>query len=54
MRMRAFEINKPVPQLREPHALAILKPWVDVSNVGTLTLRSLESYLRAMHLGELA
>ena len=52
--MRAFEINKPVPQLREPHALAILKPWVDVSNVGTLTLRSLESYLRAMQLGEIA
>lgn len=54
MRLRAFELYEPVPQLKEPHALAVLKPWIDVSNVGTLTLSSLESYLKAMPLGEIA
>lgn len=54
MRLRAFELYEPVPRLNEPHALAVLKPWIDVSNVGTLTLSSLESYLKAVPLGEIA
>ncbi len=54
MRLRAFELREPVPQLNEPHALAVLKPWIDVSHVGTLTLSSLESYLKALPLGEIA
>jgi len=54
MRLRAFELYEPVPRLNEPHALAVLKPWIDVSNVGTLTLSRLESYLKAVPLGELA
>jgi len=54
MRLRAFELFEPVPQLNEPHALAVLKPWIDVSNAGTLTLTRLESYLGAVPLGEIA
>ena len=54
MRLRAFELYEPVPQLKVPHALAILKPWVDVSNVGTLILSRLESYLNATALGKIA
>ena len=54
MRLRAFELQEPVPRLNEPHALAILKPWIDVSNAGTLTLSRLESYLKAVPLGEIA
>jgi len=54
MRLGAFELYEPVPRLNEPHALAVLKPWIDVSNVGTLTLSRLESYLGAMPLGEIA
>jgi len=54
MRLRAFKLYEPVPQLNEPHALAVLKPWIDVSNVGTLTLSRLESYLGAVPLGEIA
>jgi len=54
MRLRAFELYEPVPRLNEPHALAVLKPWIDVSNVGTLTLSRLESYLKAVPLGEIA
>lgn len=54
MRLRAFELDEPVPLLNEPHALAVLKPWIDVSNAGTLTLTRLESYLGARPLAEIA
>jgi hypothetical protein len=54
MRLGAFELYEPVPRLNEPHVLAVLKPWIDVSNVGTMTLSSLESYLKAAELGKIA
>lgn len=54
MRLGAFELSEPLPELREPHALAILRPWIDVGNVGTLTLSRLESQLKALELGRLA
>lgn len=54
MRLGAFEIREPVPQLKEPHALAILRPWVDVGNVGSLTLSGLEAHFKATELGRLA
>jgi predicted ATP-grasp superfamily ATP-dependent carboligase len=54
MRLGAFELIEPVPELREPHALAILRPWIDVGNVGSLTLSRLESQLKALDLGRLA
>jgi predicted ATP-grasp superfamily ATP-dependent carboligase len=54
MRLRDFELNEPLPELKEPHALAILRPWVDVGNVGTLTLSRLESYFNAVDLAKLA
>jgi hypothetical protein len=54
MRVGAFEIVEPVPELNEPVALAILRPWVDVNNVGTLTLDGIEGQLETGDLGELA
>ena len=42
------------PDLREPHVLAILKPWVDVNGVGSLVLAELERHLGAQELGWLA
>lgn len=54
MRLGAFELYEPVPRLNEPHALAVLKPWIDVSNVGTMTLSRLESYLKGAELGKIA
>jgi len=54
MRLRAFELNEPLPELREPHALAMLRPWVDVGSVGTLVLAWLEKHFTAKDLGRLA
>ena len=53
MKIGAFEIHEPIPDLREPHALAILRPWVDVNNVGTLTFDGLEARLGAKALARL-
>ena len=49
----AFELNEPIPELREPHVLAILRPWIDVNNVGSLTLDGLEAQLGAKELAKL-
>lgn len=54
MRLRAFKLNEPVPELKEPHAFTILRPWIDVGNVGTLTLSRLESYFNTVDLANLA
>ena len=54
MRIGAFELIEPLPQLREPHALAILRPWVNVGRVGTTVLSRLERHLGTRELGKLA
>ena len=54
MRIGALELKEPLPQLREPHAIAILRPWVNVGRVGTLSLGRLEHHFSAQSLGELA
>jgi len=53
MRVGAFEINEPVPELKEPHAFAMIRPWVDVGSVGTLTLNRLERFMGSKELGKL-
>ena len=53
MRIGAFEITEPLPELREPHAIAMIKPWVDVGSVGSLTLKELEGHFGARELGKL-
>ena len=54
MRIGAFEIDEPLPELREPHALVTLRPWVDVGRVGRQTLIRLERHLDAREIGKLA
>ena len=54
MRLGAFELSEPLPELEEPHALAILQPWIDVGSVGTLTLAWLETHFKAEELARLA
>ncbi|MFC1990100.1 PAC2 family protein [Chloroflexota bacterium] len=54
MRLGAFQLNEPLPELKKPHALTMLQPWVDVGNVGTLTLSWLETYLKSRDLAKLS
>ena len=53
MRLGDFEIPDPVPELKDPHVLAVLRPWIDVGSVGTLSLNRVERHLRAKEIGRL-
>ena len=54
MKEGAFELSGPLPELREPHAIAMLQPWIDLGNVGTLVISWLEAHFSAKELGKLA
>ncbi len=54
MRISAFEIKEPLPELRSPHVVALLRPWIDAGSVGTLVLLRLEEHFKAQELGKLA
>ena len=43
MRIGAFEVKEPIPELNTPYLFAILRPWIDVNNVGSLVLNELET-----------
>ena len=53
MQIGAFELNEPLPELRDPHVFAMVRPWVDVGSVGTLTLNRLERFMGSKELGRL-
>jgi hypothetical protein len=54
MRIGAFEVREPLPELKAPHAIASLRPWVDAGAVGTMTLDRLETLFGARRLGKVA
>lgn len=54
MKIGAFDVSEPIPQLNEPYALAILRPWIDVNNVGSLLLNDLERQFETHDLAQLA
>ena len=54
MRIGAFEVKEPIPELNEPYLFAILRPWIDVNNVGSLVLNELETQYGAKELARLA
>lgn len=54
MRIGAFELEEPIPELRDPCVFATLRPWIDVNNVGSLTLNGLETQFEAKELARLA
>ncbi len=54
MRVGAFEIKEPDIQPQDPHAVVILRPWVNVGRVGTLVMSRLERHFGAEELGRLA
>ncbi len=53
MRISAFEVRDPVPELHNTCAIAMLRPWIDVGRVGTLVLNRLERHFGAQELGRL-
>jgi predicted ATP-grasp superfamily ATP-dependent carboligase len=53
MRIRAFDLIEPVPELNEPHAFVVVRPWIDVGSGGSLTLSCLEDILGDTELGRL-
>ena len=53
MRIGDFEFPEPLPKLKDPHVLAVLRPWIDVGNVGTLSMRRLERHLESNEIGRL-
>ncbi len=53
MKLGEFELNEPLPELKDPHVLAVLRPWIDVGRVGSMSLNRLERHLRAKELGRL-
>ena len=54
MQIGAFELIEPLPELRDPHVFAMVRPWVDVGSVGTLTLNRLERFMGSKELGRLS
>ncbi len=54
MRLGAFNLNEPLVDLKDPWVFAILRPWIDVNNVGTLILNGLEAQFEAKELARLA
>ena len=54
MRLGIFELIESLPELRNPHIITILQPWIDVGSVGTLTLGTIEDQFDAQELGKLA
>ena len=53
MRIGDFEFDEPLPELKAPHVLAVLRPWIDVGSVGSLSLRRIERHLGAKEVGRL-
>ena len=53
MKLRAFELDEPLPDLKNPHAIAMLKPWVDVGGVGSIIVSWMENQLGVKDLAKL-
>jgi proteasome assembly chaperone (PAC2) family protein len=43
MIINGFEVKGSLPELKAPHAITILRPWIDAGSVGTMVLQRLES-----------
>jgi len=54
VRIGGFELRDPVPGCNAPLAIAVLRPWIDVGNVGNLILKELGRRFAAVEIAELA
>ncbi|MGA0275162.1 MAG: PAC2 family protein [Dehalococcoidia bacterium] len=53
MRIGDFEIDDHIEELDNPHCIAILKPWINVGNVGRIVLKRLGMMYASEHIGQL-
>ena len=53
MKVGNFEIDLPDEPLRSPHCIAMLRPWVNVGNVGHIVLGRLGRIYKATEIGQL-
>lgn len=54
MRIGNLEVNQPLPELRNPHVIGMLRPWLDAGSVGTMILQRLETLFGARELARLS
>jgi len=54
VKIGAFQLREPVPEPHEPFVFAVLRPWIDVNNVGSMVLDELETRFKANPLGKLS
>ena len=48
-----FDFDPPEVPLRDPHAIVMLRPWINVGNVGTIVLSRLASIYHAEEVARL-
>lgn len=53
MQIGEFELPDTMPELRNPHIIATLTPWIDAGSVGSLSVERLERFMGAEDLGGL-
>ena len=54
MRIGEFELIDPIPEMENTIAISMLRPWIDVGRVGTLTLKKLQKHLNAKDFAKLS
>ena len=54
MKIVAFKISKDLPEINKPIAIAMLKPWIDVGRVGSLSISQLCKSLNAIEIARLS
>lgn len=54
MRIHSFQISNIVDDINEPLVLAIIKPWIDVNNAGSMVFNELGRQFKAIELGRLS
>ena len=53
MEIGPFDIEVPDPPLRDPHAVVMLRPWINVGNVGAVVLGRLKNMFDGREIGRL-
>jgi len=49
-----FKVIQPIPSLRTPHVIAVLKPWIDAGSVGSLVIDKLERIFGGVDMAKLS